>query len=291
VLAVTLVYRRIARPQPSVDTGFWWPFMRAAAPIGLAGVFGIVLFRVDAAILASFRSDAEVGQYGAAFRLFESTLFLSWSVGTAIYPVLSRLTPSTEPPLASVFDRGLKLVLAVTMPLAATAAVLGGPLVDLVYGSDFGDSRDALVLLAPAIALYPLAHLAGVLLYARDLQLRMAVVYGVAAVVNVALNVLLIAGYGLQGAAVAASLTWLVLAASLLTLAIRASGAFETRRVVGGPLAAAIAAAVTMGGLRGNVVLALSAGAAVYVAVLVAWEQRLYPDDARALGDFLLRRR
>jgi O-antigen/teichoic acid export membrane protein len=151
VLAVVLVYRRIGRPQPVVDTRFWWPFMRAAAPIGLAGVFGVVLFRVDAAILASFRSDAEVGQYGAAFRLFETTLFLSWSVGTAVYPVLSRLTPQTDPPLASVFDRGLKLVVAVTLPLAVAAVAVGGPVVDLVYGAEFGDSRDALVLLAPAI--------------------------------------------------------------------------------------------------------------------------------------------
>ena len=290
VLALIVLYRRIGRPRLTVDTSFWWPFMRVAAPIGITGVFGTVLFRVDAAILASFGSEQDVGEYGAAFRLFETTLFLSWSVGTAIYPVLSRLTPESDPPLASVFDRGLKLVVALTLPLAVAAAIVGGPLVELIYGPQFERTRDALVLLAPAIALYPVAHISGTLLYARDLQLRMAIAHGIAALANVVMNIVLIAKFGLEGAAVAASLTWLLLAAVLLRLATRASGAFEARRVVGGPLLAGAAAAAAMAALRGEVVLALAAGAVTYVTVLVVWEQRLYPDDARALGDFLLRR-
>jgi hypothetical protein len=82
----------------------------------------------------------------------------------------------------------------------------------------------------------------------------------------------------------------LLLAVALVTRASRASGGLETRRIVGGPLVAAIAAALVMAALRANAALALAAGASAYVAVLVAWERRFYPEDARALGDFLLRR-
>jgi O-antigen/teichoic acid export membrane protein len=290
ILALGLVYGRIGRPRLSVDARFWWPLMRVAAPIGLAGVFGTILFRVDTAILGWFESERVVGEYGAAFRLFESTLFVSWSAGTAVYPVLSRLTRKTDPSLAPVFDRTLKLVLAATLPLAVAAGVLGGPVVELLYGSAFAEAQTALVLLAPAIAFYPVAHIAGVLLYARDRQVPMVTIHGFAAVANVLLNLILISAFSLDGAAVATSLTWFLLAAALLVLAVQTSGGLDVGRVAGGPALATVASAVGMAVFRGEVVLALAIGAVVYLAVLVVYERRVHPEDARSLGDFLRRR-
>lgn len=290
LLALALMYRRIGQPELSVDPGFWWPLMRIAAPIGVAGVFGTILFRVDTAILASFESERIVGEYGAAFRLFEATLFLSWSAGTAIYPVLSRLTSETDPPVGSIFDPALKFVVAFTLPLAVAAAVLGRPLVELIYGSGFEEARTALVLLAPAIVLYPVAHIASVLLYARDRQVAVVSVYGFAAVTNVILNVVLIAAFSLEGAAVATSLTWLLLAGALLVLAVGTSGGLDVGRVAGGPALAATAAAIPMALLGDDAVPAVTAGAAAYVLLLVAYERRFHPQDAGWAGDFLRRR-
>jgi O-antigen/teichoic acid export membrane protein len=284
------MYRRIGRPQLSVDPRFWAPLMRVAAPIGLAGVFGTVFFRVDTALLAWFESDEVVGQYGAAFRLFESTLFVSWSVGTAVYPVFSRLSRETEPPIAAVFDRTLKLVVAVTLLIAVAAGTVGRPLVELLYGSAYAEAGTALILLAPAIALYPVAHVAGVLLYARDRQIAMATVYGLAAVANVVLNLVLIAAFSLDGAAVAASLTWLLLATALLALAVQTGGGLDAGRVVGGPILAAAVSAVAFAVFRSDVILALGIGTVAYLASLVAYERRVHPEDARSLGDFLRRR-
>ncbi|HEU6446286.1 MAG TPA: flippase [Gaiellaceae bacterium] len=290
VLGLALVDRKIGRPRLSLDPGFWWPLMRIAAPIGVAGVLGTILFRVDTAILAWFEPKEVVGQYGAAFRLFEATLFLSWSVGTAIYPVLSRLTAETDPPLGSVFDRSLKLVIALTLPLAVAAAILGEGIVELLFGADFAEAGTALVLLAPAIAFYPVAHVAGVLLYAGDRQLSMVAVYGTGAAANVVVNVILIAAFSLEGAAVATSLTWLLLAAALVALAARTSGSVAMARIVVGPLVASAAAALVMAAFRAEVVSALGAGAAAYLLVLVAYERRVHPEDAAPLGDFLRRR-
>ena len=72
VLAVILLFRRVVRPRWEIDTARFWPLMRVALPVGIAGVFGTVLFRVDTTILAAFEPDSVVGNYGAAFRLFEA---------------------------------------------------------------------------------------------------------------------------------------------------------------------------------------------------------------------------
>ena len=77
----------------------------------------------------------------------------------------------------ALFERSLKLVVALTLPFAVGAAVLGHSLVDILYGSQYEASADALVLLAPAIALYPLAYLASYLLVSQDRQRVLVPVY------------------------------------------------------------------------------------------------------------------
>jgi len=290
VLATALVFRRVVRPRFEIDPSRFWPLMWVALPVGIAGVFGTILFRVDTAILAAFEPDSVVGNYGGAFRLFEATLFLSWSVGTALYPVLSRLGPNSDPPAHLVFERGLKLALAATLPLALSAALVGGPLATFVYGSDFEQAGEALRLLAPAIALYPVTHLAGVLLLSQDRQVALAAAHGVVALANVAANVLLISLFSLDGAAVAASLTQALLAAGLLAAARGLLQDVSWARVLAGPALAGGLAALGMAALRDDLGPALAIGALLYVPALVLFERLAFPADARALWRFVLRR-
>jgi O-antigen/teichoic acid export membrane protein len=290
VLAVVLVFRRVVRPRLEIDPSRFWPLMWVALPVGIAGVFGTILFRVDTAILAAFEPDSVVGNYGGAFRLFEATLFLSWSVGTALYPVLSRLGPDSDPPAHLVFERGLKLALAATLPLALGAALVGGPLATFVYGSDFEPAGDALRLLAPAIALYPVTHLASVLLLSQDRQVALAAAHGIVAVANVAANVVLISLFSLEGAAAAASLTQLLLAAGLLAASRGLLPHVSWPRVLAGPVLAGGLAALGMAAFRDDLGPALAVGALVYVPTLVLFEQFAFPADARALLNFVRRR-
>ena len=289
-LATALVFRRVVRPRLVIEPSRFWPLMWVALPVGIAGVFGTILFRVDTTILAAFEPDSVVGNYGGAFRLFEATLFLSWSVGTALYPVLSRLGPDSDPPAHLVFERGLKLALAATLPLALSAALVGGPLATFVYGSDFDQAGEALRLLAPAIALYPVTHLAGVLLLSQDRQVALAAAHGVVALANVAANVVLISLFSLDGAAAAASLTQLLLAAGLLAAARGLLQDVSWARVLAGPALAGGLAALGMAGFRDDLGSALAIGALLYVPALVLFERLAFPADARALWGFVLRR-
>jgi O-antigen/teichoic acid export membrane protein len=289
-LALTLLVRRVARPRLEADPGTWWPLMRVAAPLGIAGVFITVLLRVDTAMLAFFKSDAIVGNYGAAYRLFEASLLVGWSVTAAVYPVFSRLTRESDPPVSLVYERALKLVLTPTLPVAAGAILLGGPLVHFVYGDGFDDAGSALAWLGPAVVLYPVAQISGALLVAQNRQTALAVVYGVVALENVVANLVLIPAFSLQGAAGGASLSQALLVVPLLLLARGTAGKIDLRRVLAGPLLAATVSTAAMFFLRESFAVAVAAGALTFVVVVVAFERRFYPDDARALTAFLRRR-
>jgi O-antigen/teichoic acid export membrane protein len=288
-IAISLLLTRVVRPKGVgvVTPRTWRALMIAALPIGAAGVFSTVLFRADMAMLAAFESAEEVGEYAAAFRLFETTLFLSWGVGAAVYPVFSRLSLTSSPPVRLVFERALKLAVALTLPLAVGAAVLAAPLVELLYGAEFEDSAQALILLAPAIALYPFAYLSGYVLVSQDRQKVLAPVYAALAAENVLLNLLLIPAFSLYGAAAGSSISQALAGICLMVFAVRLLGRLEWVRMLGGAVVGSVLAGTAMALLYDQLAAAIVAGTVVYVAALLAFEWRAYPEDARALRALL----
>lgn len=289
-LALWFLVRKIARPRIELQPRRWVSLMRASLAIGLAGVFAIVLFRIDTAMLAAFEPKDVVGDYGAAYRLLEATLFVAWSVGAAVYPVFSRLTPTSDPPVGLVFQRSLKLALALTLPLAAGAFVLAGPLIPLLYGSSYESAETALRLLTPAIALYPICYVTGYLLVSQNRQRVLTWVYGLIALENVLANFLLIPWLSLNGAALGTSISQLLVAVAFVVIAQRAAGKIGWSRIAAGPVVATLFAAGTMAALRAELALAVPAGTAIYLVTLVLFERFLFPDDARAVLDLLRRR-
>jgi len=282
--SVALLVRRVERVGFHPRPRRWGRLMRAAVPIGITGVFSTVLFRVDASMLAAFRSDAVVGNYGAAYRLLESTLFLSWSVGSAVYPVLSRLGPSTRPHAGLAYERSLKLLLSMTIPFAVGAAVLADGVIELLYGADFDTAPDALRLLAPTIALYPVSYLTGYLLISQDRQLATTITYAAVAAENVLLNLVLIPRYSLFGAAAGTSISQVLVVTALLRSTAGRTGPIRWSRAVAGPVIAGAAAGAAMFGLRGGgVVPAGLAGGIVYLGTLIGFERAVFPGDLRSV--------
>ena len=290
VLAVALLFRYVARPELRADPGAWWPLMRSAIPVGIALVLQVVLFRVDTAILQLLKSARVVGAYGAAYRLFESTLFVSWAVTVAAYPVFARLTMRTEPSIRSVFERSLKLVLAMTVPAGVGAFVVAKPLVRVLYGSEFDRSVLPLQLLSAAVILYGVTAVTSGMLLAQDRQRAIAIVYAALTAANVAANFASIPRWSLNAAALITSATELASAAALLWLAYRVVGSLDWRRVLLGPLLAGAAAAVVMILLRPHLAAAIGAGLIIYASTLAGFEHLVYPQDAGAVMSFLRRR-
>lgn len=288
ILATALLFGRVVRPRLELDTSRWWPLMRVAIPVGIALVFQLTLFRVDAAILQLFRSEREVGLYGAAYRLFEAPLFISWAVGAAVYPVLSRLHEPAD--LRVVAERSLKLSIGATLFFALGAAILAAPVVKLLYGPDFHPSARVLAWLAPTIVLYSFNHVAGVLVLARNQQRWLAVVYGVMAVENVVANFATIPTYGMMAAAVNTTVTEVLLFLSMAVLAQRLTGGLDWLRLLGGPVLAGAVAGALMLALRESFPVAVVVGMVGYLLTLGLFERFAYPQDVRAVARFLRRK-
>lgn len=176
-----------------------------------------------------------------------------------------------------MFERSVKMVVTVTLPLAVAAAVLADPIVDLLYGDGFPAAADALRYLSVTIALYPITYVANYLFLSQHRQGALVKIYAVVAVTNVALNFVLIPRMSLLGAALATSLSE-VLATGLLVAFAGSCEHIGWFRAIRTPVLAATLAALGMALTRDSLVVAVIVGALGYAAV-IGTESWLGRDD------------
>ena len=113
---------------------------RKSLPFTTQDLFGLVLARADILILSALATDAVVGLYGAAYRLFDATTFVTVALCGAFTAMYTYLGRDTTPTLASVFQRSQKLCLTLLMPVSLSFGLLAEPICRIFYGPDFVDA-------------------------------------------------------------------------------------------------------------------------------------------------------
>ena len=283
LVAARLVLRRfVAAPRRDVDRRRWMGILRAALPIGVAGLLLNVMLRADAALLGVLTGDAaEVGVYAAAFRLLEATLFVSWAVAASALPWLARREEGVT--AARGFELGAKLLAVVLVPVGLSFALLAPELVDLLYGGQYGESVLPLRLLGAVTFLYGIGNLAGTVLIARDQPRAFTVLAATLVGVNLVLNLALIPRWGADAAAFSALVSSLLLAASGTFLVARRVGRVLLPRMLGAPLAGGLAMAAVVLALPAPAGVALGAGLLAHLGAAALLERLVFRDDFERL--------
>jgi O-antigen/teichoic acid export membrane protein len=291
-VAGVVMRRYVARPRMTIDRTRWWPILQAGIPIGLVTMVLTVLIKVDQVLLSFLEGgdNSEVGFYGAAFRVVEATMFISWSFAAAFLPWVAHRGPEEGERLGQGYELVLKALSAVLVPIGVVFVVLAEPLIELLYGEAYEPAVEPLRWLGVTTVFYGLNMLASTLLVARDRPLDFARICAVVVVLNISLNLILIPPLGATGAALAAAISSVALALMGAYRIAGLTGRLRVRRSFAGPVAAGAAMAATMLGAPLPPVPEAALGSAVYLLVLYLVEHRLFPDDF-ALARSLLARR
>ncbi len=263
-------------------------FARGTWNLALSALLAIALFRLDAVLLAVLRGDAAVGEYAAAYRLFETVLFLTFAVVGAVAPLMfERAGDPAE--VARLAELVLVVLGFVYVPFVVVCLADGRAVLELLYGTRYESAGAALRWLAPTPLAYALAAAVGAVLVARKRTVGILVGAAVALVLNVALNVALIPVLGVAGAALATTAAYVVEAAIGL--------AFALRLVPGLAIARPFAETLALGALMGAALVALPlpvvieapVTAAAYAAGWVAFVRARRPERLAAVRTLLLR--
>ena len=285
-----LMHRRIGLPRLAVSRGHWRRLALQTWPFAVQDAFTVLLFRVDAVLLSLIATDAAVGRYGAAYRLLDSTLFVSWALGGAFAAMYAYLEEDGEPSVGAVFQRSVKLALVALVPVAVVLGGLAKPVLEVIYGHEFGEGATALALLSPVVVLLAAVTLSSVLVTSRRDPASIIPLSAGMVGLNVALNFALIPHYAEDGAAAAMLITELVFVGVALRMAARAVGGLDWSAMLVAPLGAGTLMLAVVLALSGSLVPAVLAGLAVYAPVLLVIERLVAPADLR-FAALLLRRR
>jgi O-antigen/teichoic acid export membrane protein len=256
----------------------WWPMARRAAPWGIQEVFGQLMFRFGIIALYLYAGRDVTGEYRTAYQLLEASLFLPWSVGTSILPLIARAQKGASddpdrPSLQVVSGATIEVVVALMVPLAVILSLCAYEIISLYPGDVIG-AADYLPLLAIASVVYGVGHIAGLVALSHLPGRRTVEITAVAAAVSMAAVLLLVPPYAGWGAAAAALITETVLTGLSLYLAVKAGGRDILRGLLSIGVVAGIVMALVVLPFRHNLPLAIVLGGAAYCIVFVGLEYR-----------------
>ncbi len=111
--------------------------LRASAPIALLGLLGILYQRLSLIFLPALAGAAVTGWFSAGARLIEAAKIGHVAVFTALYPAMAQSRSEGEVHWARSF-RLPGLALLVGAAIAATGlSLLAGPLISILFGSEY----------------------------------------------------------------------------------------------------------------------------------------------------------
>jgi O-antigen/teichoic acid export membrane protein len=220
-LFVGILRRWRTLPSFNLSPVRWRQSLATAYPFALTGIIGIAYRRLDILLLGGWQGDAAAGQYGAAYKLAETVGLIPASLLDVAFPEMAGVAgrPGGRTRLRRTVRRAAPLLFLGGVALAAMGTALAAPMVRVVYGqgnAPAGTVNTFRVQLwaVPAMFLYLLN---GHLLYALGRQRQVTAAMAVVAVVNVALNLLVIPRWSALGVSavslLSALLLWLLLAA------------------------------------------------------------------------------
>lgn len=204
ILSFVIVFswsRKYLRFRPEFDFKYWKQFLRESLPLGAAAVITFAYFKMDTVILSILKSSADVGIYNAAYKVLENITFFPAMIVGLIFPLLSKHIFADREAFLAIANKTFKVFVVLVLPLIIGIFFLSGGVIQVIGGGGFSEAATVLRILVFAIALIFFGNFFNSILIAANLQKKLLLVMGVAAVLNIGLNLVFIPKFSYIGAA------------------------------------------------------------------------------------------
>ena len=287
IIAFFITYTRFIKISFEFDYGFSKSLLKKSSLFFLSLVFSSLYMYIDVIMLSKMRSTAEVGIYSAATNIVISLIFIPLMYGNSIYPVLSRFYVDSKKSLRLAYEKSFKYMLLIGLPVAAGIYILSDKIILLLYGKEYAASAIALSILSGYLFLKFLNPVTGFTLMAINKQGSRLFSQGLAALINIILNLILIPLYGFVGAAFATLITEIAFFIAYTSFIIKCGFKFKfIRAFIYKPVIAVAIMGFLLPFIR-NLFLAMILGMFIYIAALLAL--RIMDKDDKSLFDGIVR--
>jgi O-antigen/teichoic acid export membrane protein len=202
ITAFILIRRKFVHGPLNWSLKNFVPVIKEAYPFALVILFSTVSARVDVIILKVFHSLEAVAIYNSARKIIEAISFLPENLYFAVFPALSVFYISQREKFEKTFEKTLIALIIIAIPITAGLFILAPKIVDILFEPEFGQAYLPLRWLSIALMIVFLRHATAVILNSTQRQHIFAVIFGIAMVVNITLNLILVPEYEILGASI-----------------------------------------------------------------------------------------
>ena len=274
-----VLYKHFPKPKFELDTAFCKKITILSLPFAATGILYLIYYSIDIVMLTNLVGNYATGIYNATYKLI-SVLTLFYGIYTAvIFPVMSKLFKNDKRLLLISYERSIKYLMLVMIPLAIGTMFYSLDIIQLICGSEYAAAAPVLSILIWTVCLLFISGAGNNLLNASHKEKTVTKIYAMAAVFNVVLNLFMIPPFSYIGAAVATVLSD-VLIVALQTYVIYKIGYSPNKKLYYDLIKIIMGSAVlgiALYYLKLNMWIAVPVGIIIYlVAILLL---KLFDDD------------
>jgi O-antigen/teichoic acid export membrane protein len=170
--------------------------------------------RVDMYMVQGWLGAAALGQYSIAVTLAETLMMATDAVAVAVLP--AQMTNTVQESAQRAL-RAARINVLLGTGLALAAAIVSGPAITLLYGESYRPAVLPMIALLPGIVSLGMQRVCGAPTLRTGRPLGIAGIYALTLTTNIILNMLLIRRYGLIGASIASSVSYILGAGIFVT--------------------------------------------------------------------------
>jgi len=220
LIALVVLRPEIGRPSrsPRLD---WRPLLRAGIVVAVAGTALALVLRLPLAVLGNTASAREVADFSAIQRFGDAAILLPNTAGFALLPGLAFLAAEQPERVRRLVMRVVGAGFAVGVVVAAVSIPLTEPMLELVFGDEFGGGARGLQIMLAALPAYAVLGIGWYALVALGGERGVLTVGLAGMVVAIVCAVVLVGPHGVIGAALSYAVALSVMAVLSAILLVR----------------------------------------------------------------------
>ncbi|MBI1745729.1 MAG: flippase [Acidobacteria bacterium] len=252
------------------DPALWKFIWLQGLPIGLSLMMSVIMLNLDAVILGFMKGPQVVGWYSAAYRLVLLLLGFNTLYHMTLLPLIAQYARGQHDQVKTLIGLSLRVTAMLAVPLGVGGVFMARPLMEWAYGESYARGVPALQILICGVTFTVIRlHYRNTLLAFDEQKTHLKlVIFG--ALINTALNFMLIPKLSLIGAAIATTCAEAIILWKAAADVKRQVTAIPFLAALGKPALAASVMALSLAFIPAgaHLFLRILAGAGIYFAVL-----------------------
>ncbi|MDO5851771.1 MAG: flippase [Methanobacteriaceae archaeon] len=251
------------------DTNFLKKLIYDSFPLAITSIFALVAFKIDTVMLNVMLTSSATGWYTAAFNLMQALIFIPTVYSTAIMPVFSKLFITSQDTLKVSYEKSLKYLAILSVPIAVGTTILAEKIILFMYGTGYIEAVPVLRTVIWALPAIFFSYILGTSIASINKQHETVKATFLCMVISIIGNAIFIELLGCVGAAIATVITEIGMVIFYMFIMHRNGMGVSISKIFIKPILASIIMGITIYVLNLDLFSSFIIGAIVYFIIII----------------------